>query len=267
MCAADPSGEKHVAALDEGDPITVSRYFGLDGCPGGWVLVGVEADKMLPPVFLEAFAEALKHIRGATLVFVDIPIGLAGAPQGQRACDAAARKALKARGRSVFPAPLRELLALPPATPHRLVSDYQRRLSGRGLPAQAYHLLPKIREVDAALRADPGLQNWVRESHPELCFAALNGGEPMRYPKRTPEGCAERVELLRRYLPRLHAVLTGLPRRRRHGYAADDVLDALALAVNARLGGEGGLAVLPATGEERDACGLRMEIVTARRQG
>ncbi|MBC7347303.1 MAG: DUF429 domain-containing protein, partial [Clostridia bacterium] len=217
--------------------------------------------------FLETFAAALKRARGAALILVDIPIGLPTAPPGKRGCDAAARKALKARGRSVFPAPIREVLALPPSAPHSLVSAYQRWLTGRGLPLQAYHLLPRIREVDACLGANPGLQERVRESHPELCFAALNGGKPMRHPKRTPEGCAERVELLRRYLPRLHAVLTGLPRRRRHGYAADDVLDALALAVNARLGGEGGLAVLPATGEERDACGLRMEIVTARRQG
>lgn len=51
---------------------------------------------------------------------------------------------------------------------------------------------------------------------------------------------------------------------RRGSAAADDVLDALALAVNAWLGSVHGLRVLPDEGEELDRYGLRMEMVTAR---
>lgn len=71
--------------------------------------------------------------------------------------------------------------------------------------------------------------------------------------------------MLRRYVPDVDAFIAGVPRSKRRGSpAADDVLDALALAVNAWLGSEHGFRVLPDEGEELDRYGLRMEMVTAR---
>ncbi|MDI6893760.1 MAG: DUF429 domain-containing protein [Bacillota bacterium] len=79
------------------------------------------------------------------------------------------------------------------------------------------------------------------------------------------EGRDERLAMLRRYVPDVDAFIAGVPRSKRRGSpAADDVLDALALAVNAWLGSEHGFRVLPDEGEELDRYGLRMEMVTAR---
>src|SRR5207248_8623660 len=85
-----------------------------------------------------------------------------------------------------------------------------------GVSRQAFNLLPKIAEVDALVT--PTRQSQVREVHPELAFAALAGGVPMAWPKRTAAGRAERLAALH---------VADVPRLR--GAAPDDVLDALAV--------------------------------------
>jgi predicted RNase H-like nuclease len=57
-----------------------------------------------------------------------------------------------------------------------------RRCAMLGLSVQAYHLIPRIRELDALLT--PDLQARVWESHPELSFRAMTGA-PIASPKRT----------------------------------------------------------------------------------
>lgn len=241
------------------------RYFGVDGCAGGWALVELVDGRPVMHLFVAEFAGVLERIRDACLVLVDIPIGLADAARGERRCDVLAWKVLGDRGSCVFPAPIREVVDLPERCTQAEASARQRQLTGRGLTMQAYCLLPKIREVDSLIRKNPRLQETVRESHPELCFAALNGGNPVQHGKLSQEGRRERLAALRRYVPAVDAFIAGVPRSKRRGSAAaDDVLDALALAVNAWLGSVHGLRVLPDEGEELDRYGLRMEMVTAR---
>lgn len=73
----------------------VPREGGRDGGqvlrPGrvpGWLGAGGTRyeGKVFPPVLVRAFAEVLEYVRGAALVLVDIPIGLANARQGKRMC-------------------------------------------------------------------------------------------------------------------------------------------------------------------------------------
>jgi len=241
------------------------RYFGVDGCAGGWALVELVDGRPVTHLFVAEFAGVLERTRDARLVLVDIPIGLPDAARGERRCDVLARKVLGDRGSCVFPAPVREVLDLPERCTQEEASARQRQVTGRGLTMQAYCLLPKIREVDGLMRQNPRLQETVRESHPELCFAALNGGNPVQHGKLSREGRSERLAVLRRYVPDVDAFIAGVPRSRRRGSpAADDVLDALSLAVNAWLGSVRGFRVLPDEGEELDRYGLRMEMVTAR---
>ena len=109
----------------------------------------------------------------------------------------------------MFPAPRRALL------PCR---DWA---SATGVSKQAFNLLPKLAEVDALVT--PALQDRVLEVHPELAFAALAGGAPMAWPKRTAAGRAERLAALG---------LNEAPRVR--GAAPDDVLDAMAVLASMR---------------------------------
>ena len=135
-------------------------------------------------------------------VALDMPMGLLLLP-GRRACDVEARRRLGPRRSSVFPAPSRAALA---------AGSFA---DAPGLSLQAWHLIPKVREVDDLLT--PALQAIVVEAHPELAFAVL-AGAPMAFPKRTPEGRAERLAALGQVAPAVPA-----------GARADDVLDALVL--------------------------------------
>jgi predicted RNase H-like nuclease len=136
----------------------------------------------------------------------------------------------------VFPTPLRQMLA---------ATTYAEASAIAGLSKQAFHLLPKIREVDAVMT--PRQQRTIVEVHPELCFATLLGA-PCQAPKRTSEGRAERL-----------AAVTPPIDRPPSGAAWDDVLDACALVQTARRLVRG--AVERLGDGARDARGLRCEIV------
>lgn len=63
------------------------RYFGVDGCAGGWALVELVEGRPVTHLFVAGFAGVLERTRDARLVLVDIPIGLADAvvaPVGHR---------------------------------------------------------------------------------------------------------------------------------------------------------------------------------------
>jgi predicted RNase H-like nuclease len=197
---------------------------GVDGCRGGWVAAS-ERGARVYPTFAEIVAERFE------LVLIDVPIGLLEA--GPRSCDLQARTLLGARRSSVFPAPARRLL--------------RARRYGRQCSIQLWNILHKIREVDEAMT--PRLQRRVREAHPEVSFALLNGAA-LRFAKKSADGEAERRRLLRPIFGEIPAV---------PGAARDDVLDAYALLWSARRARRGEARALGAS--EQDERGLRCEIV------
>jgi predicted RNase H-like nuclease len=192
---------------------------------------------------------------GPALVAIDIPIGLRD--DGSRTCDIQARRWLgRPRSSSVFPAPCRAALA---ATTYRRACALSRRALGVALTIECFNIVPKIRHVDALMT--PGRQAFVREVHPELVFAILCGrGRGLVEPKRTEAGERLRTRLLRRVAPRFDpgAVRATLGLSR---VARDDVIDAVACLVAAQRIALGKAIVLPDGVIERDARGLRMEIV------
>jgi predicted RNase H-like nuclease len=186
------------------------------------------------------------------VVAVDVPIGLL--ERGARQCDVEARRLLGVRRSSVFTPPLRPMLV---AVSRAAASRVRHRLEGKRVSIQAWAIVPKIREVDRLLRGDPARRRIIREAHPELCFFFLNGGRPMREPKKTAGGQAERVALLGRWCG---AAPGALDERRRLGCQADDIVDALVLLWTAERIERGEAITIPAS-PPRDACGLRMEMV------
>lgn len=194
---------------------------GVDGCPAGWAVA--TDDGALHVV--TSLADVLALAPG--VVGIDMPIGLTEA--GPRACDALARRAIGPRRASVFPTPVRAALA---AQTHAEASALHRAADGRGLSAQAFGILPRIRDVDAFLRAQPDAAARVVEVHPEVSFAAMNGSAGLAHAKKTAEGRAERLALL---APAFGAAPEtagrGVPRS---ALALDDVLDAFAALWSAR---------------------------------
>ena len=207
---------------------------GVDGCKAGWVAACLDLDAGTAPTLrvVARFGDLLAT--PPALIAVDMPIGLPDRIEGSgRGPEQLVRPWLGQRQSSVFSIPSRAAVesddygeacrqALATSQPPRKVSK------------QGFHLFPRIREIDALLRAETGLRERLREVHPELAFATMRGG-PLAHPKKikgriNEAGMAERRALL---------IAQGLPRETVHarpprGAGADDALDALAALIVAR---------------------------------
>ena len=228
---------------------------GIDGCRAGWIIAGWDGTAWVLER-VEALADVVPLMRQQATVCIDMPIGLS--VTGVRQCDAAARRLLGPRRSSVFPAPPRMALV---DRPYAELNTASKRRFDRGLSKQAFYLLPKIRETEALLRG--GLcraQEWL-ETHPELCFTALNDGTPMQHNKKTDAGFRERISVLERSLQYpIHSLINQmLERTLRSQVLRDDLVDAMVCGVVACLPTEGRMSV-PAGEVETDEVGLRMAI-------
>lgn len=224
---------------------------GADGCPGGWVVAGVPAGTAAAgapggPVQWHFAADAeglfaLADRLGAAAVAADVPVGL---PEtGPRACDLAAKARLGGRSASaVFPAPVRGVLETRTYAAARALCP--------SLSAQAHALVPRIRDVDGALRRrGPGVHDRFVECHPEVSLRTLTGRVLAR--KRSAPGALQRLRALEREFG-------PLPDDPPYAAALDDALDALACAWTARRWVAGAYELL---GGEPDALGVPMRIV------
>jgi len=193
---------------------------GVDGCRAGWVAFKVEVPSLDTSVELVDVPTLLRSRPNDLLCLaIDIPIGLL---DSSRACDKAARKLLgKPRGSSVFAAPCRAALT---ATTHVIANQINRENTSRGLSQQGFGIIPKIEQVDDAIQTH--CQGWALEVHPEVCFWALNQRRPMVHNKKSKEGAAERVALLRRDFTQIEEHLANRPSR----VGANDLVDAAAAA-------------------------------------
>jgi predicted RNase H-like nuclease len=234
---------------------------GVDGCRIGWVVAFVRASgDDIRLGIVPRFADVLAAPEAPAVIAVDIPIGLPKrVGYGGRAAENAVRPLLGARQSSVFSVPSRAALA---AEDYReacrialATSDPPRKVS-----KQLYMIAPKIREVDACLRADPAAAARVREVHPELAFWRLNGERALDEPKKAKGRCYEPGLALRRQLliaaGLRPAIVNGDPPK---GAGPDDLLDALACAAIARRVYVGDARPFPDQ-PERDAFGLPMAI-------
>ncbi|MDW8326044.1 MAG: DUF429 domain-containing protein [Anaerolineales bacterium] len=226
---------------------------GVDGCRGGWVVIGRDPATGCLTAQVCAHACELRTLKPLPeVIAIDIPIGLPA--RGARECDRAARRLLgRGRGSSVFAAPARPMLA---ARDYGEACRLGQHINGRKLSKQTFNLFPKIREVDVLVRGKPFAQ--IREVHPEVCFYFLNGERPLTPSKKTPAGQAARRKLLKAHFgPAVDAVLA---RQRELRVQADDLLDALAALWTAERIAHGQALTLP-TEPPHDEHGLRMEIV------
>lgn len=223
---------------------------GVDGCREGWLCVEEYEGRLTGRIF-RSFPELLAGLPGASIIAVDIPIGLP--EQGKRDCDVAARRALSpTRTSSVFPTPVQGILLEERYSDANLK---QRGIDGRGLSRQAFAILPKIRDVNLTLQPNPALQQRVREIHPEVSFAFWNWGVPMQHRKSSPAGQRERERLIDAEWPGQRAAI--LDRLQGH-YEIDDLNDAFAALWTARRIANGTARVL---GDQSiDKYGLRMEM-------
>jgi predicted RNase H-like nuclease len=227
---------------------------GVDGCPAGWVAVieQTETRSITAHVFL-TFRDLVTAV-DATVIAIDIPIGLTECHA--RECDILARRRLgPMRGRSVFPAPIRPALQAPTDAAAKAASMAAQQ---KGISQQALAIYPKIREVDAALRADAALRRRVVEVHPELTFSTWKGA-PILPTKKKVEGHAIRRKLIATDFGPQAFESARNQIERRHA-SNDDIADAFAALWTARRIISGTSQTLPAD-PPNDSEGLPMRMV------
>ena len=195
---------------------------GVDGWRGAWVGARLEG-RMVTLVRL-ADAAAVLAVPDVDVVGIDMPIGL---PDNRpRRCDDAARERLRGlgAGSSVFPTPVRAVLATDDYAEARALSRAATD-PPRAPSVQAFQLVKAIRALDDALGDPP--PDRVVEVHPELAFRALD--PRVRDPKGTARGTAQRIRALEQVMDVMEA-LAGAPPR----VPAVDALDACAAAWSAQ---------------------------------
>lgn len=232
---------------------------GVDGCKAGWIaVIRRDAGAMPETQIFESFATLIAALPVDATVAVDMPIGLPDfTGQGGRGPEALVRPLLGQRQSSVFSIPSRAAVHAEPApfttveewyAAHRRASEVAMRTSQppRGVSIQAFGIFSKIREIDALMITRADLRERVIESHPEVAFWRLNGGEAMSLPKKikgsvNPAGMEERKALLAQVGHARAFLDQPAPR----GAAADDFLDACAMMLIAERHRSGETASFP----------------------
>lgn len=247
----------------------MAAYLGLDWSDNGWLGVGLDTDGGYAIDLYPSVSSAWLDHPDCRLALVDVPIGLSD--DERRRCEVVAAEYLAPeRHHSIFWTPVRE------AVFSRTLEDAKRinqRAIGRSVQNQAWRLCPRIREVDDFIAMLPEETVGVlRESHPELCFWAMNGARPLLTSKHTDAGIEDRLALLSErhdlteaiYEDAVETFIEPPPHARRLSHDSQaDVLDALVLAITATLTASGELSRIPADPQrdDRGAYSLAIEMV------
>lgn len=193
------------------EPLT--RIAGVDGCKNGWIAVIKDANGLTTRV-LRSDEALLALFRECAVIAIDIPIGLSA--DGGRLCDHHARRFLGGkRAASVFPAPLRPLLA---ASTYAEANSISRNVQQRGISKQCWAIVPKIAQIDEILQRHYEVRGRVYEVHPEISFRAWAQSDMPS--KHSAEGLAARRKLAEEHFG-------ALPDTPKHVHE-NDLLDAVA---------------------------------------
>ena len=223
---------------------------GVEPCAGGWLvapgnLQGITLSPQ-PAYVIASLADVLDYRPSFSVVALHAPVGLTENPEERRSCDTVAKDRLGRLAGAVVPAPSRQLLDV-----HTLE---EAQAVDRTIDIVRWRSLPKA--VESIREVQSWRQRAVWEVNPELAFLQMNGGEPLRYGRRTMHGRTERRSLLEAKLPGAEWVLRDRPQGVREG----KLLDALADLWTARRIKARAITRLsdPATW---DADGVRVDIV------
>lgn len=234
----------------------VPDFCGVDGCPRGWICA-IKQNELLSFRRFSCISELFEEYGSLALTLIDIPIGLPGNEEQERMRpDSFARRILKDRASTIFPVPCRQTVYSNDDYDH--LCSVNMRVLGKKIPKQTAAIIPKMREVDTFLRQRREIQGKFLESHPEVCFAVLNG-KTVLSKKSTVEGQIERLQILAKYGCTLEpSQVSRLATELRCG--SDDIIDAACLSVVAEMVSSGDYRTLPEQ-PLTDEAGLLMQMV------
>jgi predicted RNase H-like nuclease len=238
----------------------MAKYVGLDWASKGWFGVILNDSGTWETDLFPSLWSVWKYHSDASRILIDIPIGLPS--DEKRACDVNAKEKLAHRQRSVFYTPVRDAVYEQNLDDAKETNEAEADFS---IQNQAWSLVSRIREVDEFLDMYPSARDRVQETHPEVCFYALNGRNALTESKRTEEGIRRRKALLADESPVAVSIYEeSVDRYTTPSYApmvsgSDDILDALVAAVTAQRSPDECLTLPEAP--PTDERGLPMQII------
>lgn len=199
---------------------------GVDGTKNGWVVSTYNFKNRDLKIDLISQLNDLKF-GSKDLILIDIPLGLASKKEKFRECDTLARTILKKRAVTLFSPPLIEAFK---SKEYKEALEINRKYIDKGFSKQAWNLKPKM--LEARNFAKGKLE--IYESHPELCFTALNNQIPLSNSKHTEEGIKDRLRLLEKLdLKTKYKYKIFLEDFKKMKVTKDDILDSLVLSYSA----------------------------------
>lgn len=228
-----------------------NRFVGVDWMKGKWLAVELHNNIVHYDTFT-SIKELCDYHENADVILIDVPIGLPeNTEQAKDRPDQSARDYLKVKNRksSIFNVPFRQMVY---AENKEEFKELNVKL-GAKVSSQGFGIVNCIKDVDEFLNANPEWQNRLLESHPECAFQALNNGQGLDSSKHSDEGIELRSQILSKYVRNVKDLLMMTS-----SSAREDVLDALCLAVTAKVGYKS-IPENPKT----DSKGLKMQISVA----
>jgi len=232
---------------------------GIDGCRFGWLIIAINFEGDFKVAKYADFESILKDFPDAKKYLVDMVIGLASSSI-ERNIEKMARTKLKPfRHSSVFTPPCRAAIYKENYADAKIENI---EITGKSISIQAWNIVPKIIEIDQFLLKNKSFLHKIYEAHPEVCFAGLNKGLPMKEKKSKPEGIMERMELLQKLFPKSNSILEkGQKDFLKKEVKNDDIVDALALAVTGFLGEKSAYQFISDTPVKQDVHGIDMKMI------
>ncbi len=226
---------------------------GVDGCKGGWIAAIIKYGTLVLRKF-NNINDIVKEYPDFDEFFVDMVIGLPSNKDHVRP-DTYARRIIKERGATIFPAPCRQAVY---ADTVGEAYEENERILGKKFTPLTVGIIPKMREVDTFLQNNPGFKNVIKESHPEVCFARMNG-RTMQSKKSEIDGMEERINLLAGYISKISSSkISAMAKSMKCN--VDDILDAICLAVTANIAAQGYVESIPEN-PMKDETGLLMQMM------
>ena len=220
----------------------MSEYVGVDWASKGWLTVSIDDGDWLVRMYPSLYSVWFSH-RNAEVILVDIPIGLP--ESARRECDKQAKAFLPSERRSsVFWTPCRDAIQ---ASTYEQAKEANIRCRDDSLSSQSWGLIPRIQEADHLLRSNSEARDTIRESHPEVCFDAFRQKLELNS-KHNDQGIDDRLQCLdqiddtvsEKYEHFVEKYIESQPRwaRRIGSSNRNDILDAMVLALTAKLGAD-----------------------------
>ena len=247
--------------LPEPACIMEGTYIGVDGCRDGWIAAVIE-DGQLHIEFYKTMEDLLADYPDPDRVLIDMAIGLPYSRDDLRPDDEARKLLGRKNGSSIFPIPSKAAVY---ADGEEKQKEANQTALKKSLSKQSIAIIPKLRQLDSFMINHPEYQDKISESHPEVCFACLTGS-PLLSNKKVHFGLTERTAVMASFLPdaTTEFILRTVEEMKQAHVkcAADDVADAICLALTACLDKQGKTRTIPEKPElkpNRD--GLLMQMI------